>query len=871
MKIRFFAIILLTMLGYTSLAQNIITLSDWKFKQAGSSKWYDARVPGYVHLDLHKNGLIKDPFYRLNEKDLQWIDKVNWEYKVNFKIDKALTESDKLYLIIKGLDTYADVYLNNHLIHVNTNMFISNRLLVDESILSDTNELRIYFRSPTIEGLKKLEAYGFPLPADNDQSENGGLGPNKVSIFTRKAPYHFGWDWGPRLVSSGIWRDIYFEVTSEPLINELYIRQRNISEKVAELYAEFEVSDYNENNLEISVFINNKIFLENQNIKPFLLSKEKVTNVPTDDELLNNPQFSIPIKINNPLLWWPNGHGDQNLYSFKIELRRDGKIVCTKQVTTGLRDIQLVRKPDEFGESFYFSVNGKPIFAKGANYIPMEVFPADALQAKYNDLILSAVNSNINMLRVWGGGIYENDIFYELCDKYGIMVWQDFMFACAMYPATNEFLKEVSIEVSQNIKRLRNFACIALWCGNNEIEQAWGPYEEKRGWGWKQRYDGKQREIIWNAYDTIFHHLIPDLIRINNPETDYWPSSPSAGVGKLAGHDNKSGDMHYWGVWHGNESIEMFEHYKARFMSEYGFQSFPEYETIKKYTSEDDWSFDSPVMLSHQRSSIGNQRILSYMKESYKTPSNFEDQIYVGQLVQAEAIKKAIKSHRSEMPYCMGSLYWQLNDCWPVASWSGIDYYGRWKAMQYFIRDAFKNQIIAISIKDENLIITGISDSEQFDASLRVNLLDFSGKSLWNRSYSVKMPSNNARRLITLPLDKLPAIQNKTNAVLFVTLVKNEKVICSDLFYLDKPKNLKLPDPNLNIHIRDKSGIYELEISSKNLCKNLMLISEGNEFSFSDNYFDILPGETKIIRVKSNLSYEDFEKKLSYIHLQLVE
>lgn len=860
MKIRFFTIILLTVLGYTSLAQNIIMLSDWKFKQAGSSKWYDAKVPGYVHLDLYKNGLIQDPFYRLNEKDLQWIDKVNWEYKVNFKIDKAFTESDQLYLVIKGLDTYADVYLNNHLIHVNSNMFILNRLLVDKSILSDTNELRIYFKSPTIEGLKKLEAFGFPLPADNDQSENGGLGPNKVSVFTRKAPYHFGWDWGPRLVSSGIWRDIYFEVTSEPSINEVYIRQINISEKVADLNAEFVVSDY-ENDLDISVFINNQIYLENQSIIPFLLSKEKLINVPT----------SVPIKINNPSLWWPNGHGDQNLYSFKIELIKDGKIVCTKQVTTGLRDIQLVRKPDEFGESFYFSINGKPIFAKGANYIPMEVFPADALQTKYNDLILSAVNSNINMLRVWGGGIYENDIFYELCDKYGILVWQDFMFACAMYPATNEFLKEVSIEVSQNIKRLRNFACIVLWCGNNEIEQAWGPYEEKRGWGWKQRYDGNQREIIWNAYDTIFHRLIPDLIRINNPETDYWHSSPSAGVGKLAGHDNKSGDMHYWGVWHGNESIEMFEHYKARFMSEYGFQSFPEYESIKKYTSEEDWSFDSPVMLSHQRSSIGNQRIMSYMKESYRTPSNFEDQIYVGQLVQAEAIKKAIKSHRSEMPYCMGSLYWQLNDCWPVASWSGIDYYGRWKAMQYFVRDAFKNQIISISIKDENLIITGISDSEQFDASLRVNLLDFTGKSLWNRSYSVKMPSNNAKRLITLPLDKLPAIQNKTNAVLFVTLVKNEKVISSDLFYLDKPKNLKLPDPNLNIHIRDKSGTYELEISSKNLCKNLMLISEGNEFSFSDNYFDILPGETKIIRVKSHLSYEDFEKKLSYIHLKLVE
>lgn len=858
------SLLLLVYFQTIAYSQNTLILDDWEFRKAGTLKWFHATVPGTIHTDLLNNGMINDPFYRMNENDLQWIDKVNWEYRTKFKVSPELQSADKLILVFEGLDTYADVFLNEKKIHSNSSMFTSAEIEIEPNLLTTDNELRIYFKSPIVTGLSKLEEFGMPLPADNDQSEKGGLGPHKVSVFTRKAGYHYGWDWGPRLITSGIWRVVSIKSVKKATINDVFIKQVRISEKMAELTAVIDLLKFKDDLLEINILVNN----EPVETRKLLSNELQIAGNQTGSEIVKT--INIPFNIPNPELWWPNGHGKQPLYSIKVELLSNGEIIDLKQLKTGLRTIRLVREPDKQGESFYFEVNGKPIFAKGANYIPNDVFLPRVDSAKYNHIIASAAMANMNMLRVWGGGTYENEIFYELCDKYGIMVWQDFMFACAMYPGDNEFLELVEEEAEDNIKRLRNHACIALWCGNNEIEQAWAHKEENRGWGWKQRYSMEERNLIWTAYDTIFHKILPEQVKKYNPEIAYWHSSPSAGMGKLANHVNTSGDMHYWGVWHGNEPIESFSKYKARFMSEYGFQSFPEFESVRKYTLPEDWDIGSDVMNAHQRSAIGNQRIKDYMVKSYKQPSSFEDQLYVGQLLQAEAIKIAIEAHRAAMPYCMGSLYWQLNDCWPVASWSGIDYYGRWKALHYIVRDAFKRQILSTSIKDNAINIRGISDIESTTASLRVNLMDFNGLSLWNRSYSVTLPSNSAKLLTSIDLNTIPALQHKTDALLYVTLVKNERIIDSDIFYMDSPKNLILPYPDINIHIRQKPGLFELEITSQKLCKNLMLISEGNAYSFSDNYFDILPGETKVISVKSDLTYEQFEDKLSYIHLQQV-
>lgn len=855
--IRIFLILLMS-LQLTAFSQKLIKLDDWEFKQSVEVKWHQASVPGTIHTDLMNEGLIADPFIRNNESALQWIDKVNWEYRTNFILDKELKQAGKGELVFEGLDTYADIFLNGNKILSSQNMFVPASVYLDFSNLPDTNLLTVHFKSPVIEGLKQMEKYGLALPADNDQSETGGMGPNKVSVFTRKAPYHYGWDWGPRLVTSGIWRPAYIRAVNSVHLKSVYVKQESINKSNAELKVEVDMDLFTNEEITVTIAIND-------NIRKSISLK---SDVPVNGKPISKT-ITIPLSIDSPLLWWPNGHGKQELYKISTSIVLDNKTVAIKEQTIGLRSVELIQKPDSEGESFYFRINGKSIFAKGANYIPLDVFLPRVTPEKYEYIISSAAKSNINMLRIWGGGIYENDLFYELCDKYGIMVWQDFMFACAMYPGDDDFLNQITLEARSNIIRLRNHPCIVLWCGNNEIEQAWGQYEEKRGWGWKQRYSDTEREKIWKAYDTTFHKILPVAVKELSPETPYWHSSPSAGMGKLAAHTNTSGDMHYWGVWHGKEPIADFTKYKARFMSEYGFQSFPEFESVKLYTEPEDWDINSQVMKAHQRSGIGNQRIMDYLVQSFKVPDTFEELLYTSQLLQAMAIDKAIRFHRSMMPYCMGSLYWQLNDVWPAASWSGIDYYGRWKALHYTVREAFKKQIIYIDQKDNVIVIKGISDTDDASkAVLNVNLIDFYGKSLWNRPYSVTLPSNSSKVLASIELSKLPAMQHKTDALLYVTLSVNKKVIESQKYYFSEPKDLKLPFPDINIHIREKPGKYELEITSKNLCKNLMLVSEGNAYSFSDNFFDMLPGEMKVVSVESNLPYSEFFKKLSYIHLK---
>ncbi|NTW24387.1 MAG: glycoside hydrolase family 2 protein, partial [Lentimicrobium sp.] len=576
--------------------------TNWQFRQSATNEWMPASVPGTVHTDLMAAGKIEDPYYRLNERGVQWIDKVDWEYKTTFNVSSAELNRQNIRLVFEGLDTWADVYVNDVKLLMADNMFITWTVDVKKHLRQGQNEIRIYFTSPVLKGMQKQEIFGFPLPASNDQSEVGGMGKNQVSIFSRKAGYHFGWDWGPRLVTSGIWRPVYLESWDNARIKDMQLIQQSINSKVAAITAEIELETSVAGDYTLSLLVGGKQFTAAEIKSAAGVSKQKVS-------------LSIP----SPELWWPNGLGEQPLYKITATLSASGKVIDSKSATIGLRTIKLVRKPDVKGggESFYFEVNGRPVFAKGANYIPNDVFLTRVKPETYEFIVKSAAEANMNMLRVWGGGVYESDLFYDLCDKYGIMVWQDFMFACSMYPGDDTFLNSIRQEAEDNVKRLRNHACIALWCGNNEMETAWAQGHEDRGWGWKQVYDPAQREIIWKAYDTIFHHILPEVVAANTNKQPYWHSSPSAGMDKLAGYDNNSGDMHYWGVWHGQHPFSDFRKYKARFMSEYGFQSFPEFNSVKKYTIPADWNIESEVMASHQRSGIGNLRIKQYMEQDY--------------------------------------------------------------------------------------------------------------------------------------------------------------------------------------------------------------------------------------------------------------
>jgi beta-mannosidase len=823
---------------------------NWEFRQADTGSWMPATVPGTVHTDLLANKAIEDPFYRLNERKLQWIDKKDWEYRTAFVIDRAILAKEHIDLVLKGLDTYADVFLNEERILQADNMFRTWRINCKEYVREGNNSLTIRFLSPVSEGLKKLQAHGYPLPASNDQAEIGGLVDQRVSPFVRKAPYHFGWDWGPRLVTSGIWRPVSLEAWDEGRISDLYIITKKLDPDHADLEVQF------------TVLANDKARLDARIYADSMLIHEGILALVPGE----NP-IRIPVTIRQPERWWPNGMGNQKVYRIRVVVGKGNEMADEAEVTTGLRTLRLVQEPDPegSGKSFFFEINGLPVFAKGANYIPNDVFLTRVTPEKYEYIVRSAAEANMNMLRVWGGGIYENDLFYDLCDEYGIMVWQDFMFACSMYPGDDVFLESVRLEATDNVKRLRNHPCIVLWCGNNEMETAWAEWDENRGWGWKQQYNSEQRTAIWKAYDTLFHKMLPAIVAEHDPAVPYWHSSPSAGFGQLAGYDTKSGDMHYWGVWHGLHPFTDFRKYRARFMSEYGFQSFPEFNSVKRYTLPEDYDIESEVMMSHQRSGIGNLRIRQYMETDYRIPKDFEQFLYVGQLLQAEAINMAIECHRSDMPYCMGTLYWQINDCWPVASWSGIDYYGRWKALHYFAREAFKPVTLVMDENKGQVRVHIVSDlPETRQAILVLRIITFNGQELWSDSLPVDIPGWSSAIYVEKDISGF----DPRKTVLVASLAKEGEVYDSGLHYFTQPKFLLLPDPGITPEIGEKGDAFEVILACTSLARNVFLTAGGYGGQFSDNFFDILPGEKVKVTFPKSGNLEEFKDHLKIMHLQ---
>ena len=498
------------------------------------------------------------------------------------------------------------------------------------------------------------------------------------------------------------------------------------------------------------------------------------------------------------------------------------------------------------GKSFHFELNGIPVFAKGANYIPQDLFLPRVSDSKYRSLIASAKDANMNMLRIWGGGIYEKDIFYDLCDEAGILVWQDFMFACSMYPNTESLLDNIRLEAEENVKKLRNYASIALWCGNNEIDVAWQQYDPEGGWGWKQLYNEEQKAEIWQAYDTVFHHILPAAVAEHDPQKDYWPSSPMAGPREHYTYESTSGDVHYWGVWHGLHPFEAFDENIGRFMSEYGFQSFPEFATVKKFTIPEDWDIESEVMTAHQRSGIGNLRIRQYMEQYYQLPDNFEDMLYVGQVLQGEGMKMGFEAHRRAMPYNMGSLYWQINDCWPVASWAGMDYYQNWKAMHYMAKKAFAPLLVSPYEADGKLIVSVISDRvEPVSADLQLVVMDFDGNPIWKDERPIEVNPLVAEVQYEVPIDKIIAPDLKSASFVQVSLVgKDGAVLADNEFFFGKTKDLQLPVPAIEKSVAFQDDQWVVTVRSEQLVKNLWLQFEGVEGRFSDNYFNMLPGKT---------------------------
>ncbi|WP_274364559.1 beta-mannosidase [Paenibacillus thermotolerans] len=806
---------------------------QWRFRACGEQEWLPAQVPGCVHMDLLRNKKIQDPFYGVNERGLQWIDKKDWEYETVFDVPETLFAGSNIHIVFTGLDTYADVELNGERILSADNMFRTWTVDVKKRLKRESNTLTVRFRSPILEDLPKLEKQGYALPASNDQSETGGLGDKKVSVFARKAPYHYGWDWGPRFVTSGIWRHAFLESWSGVRLTDVHIRQDSVTAERAQITAVIEAeadADW-EGTLALSA------------------GGMRWTKQVKLNRGLN--ELELAAELEQPKLWWTRGLGEQHLYEFKASLESGtGEAAASKTVKTGLRSIKLVRKPDEHGTSFYFELNGVPVFAKGANHIPNDSFVTEVTRERYEHEVASAAESNMNMLRVWGGGVYEDDAFYELCDRYGLLVWQDFMFACSMYPGDEAFLNNVRAEAADNVRRLRNHPCIALWCGNNEIDAAWQHYNEKGGWGWKQQYAPELREKLWHDYEQIFHRVLPEVVAKHDPTADYWPSSPmqalTGDIDQHAGNRTTSGDIHYWGVWHAVEPFENYNVNLGRFMSEYGFQSFPEEKTVRSYAEPSEMELLSEVMLCHQRHPSGNRLIKQYMDMYMKQPKDFPSFLYMSQVLQGEAMKTAIEAHRRNMPFCMGTLYWQMNDCWPVASWASMDFYGRWKAVQYYAKNSYKDVMISFEAPQEGpLSVYVVNDGwKPIYGTLNLELYDFQGALLKRECRPVAVTANASEKLASLQADAWLDGKDARSAVLLASLVRDGDILECKEHYFVPTKDLALGQAEITVREAEGSGGTSFILESNTLAKQVWISSEA-EGVFTDNFFDLIPGIAK--------------------------
>ena len=836
---------------------------DWSFMQVRGHNRYSATVPGVVHTDLMDNGLLEDPYFRLNERGAQWIDKEDWEYECRFVPSRDILDKSNIELYFEGLDAYAGVYLNDSLVLKANNMFREWSVNAKGILHAGENVLRVYFHSPIKVDIPNFDAMHYPIDSGNDQSENGGVFDKKVGVFARKAGYHYGWDWGPRLVTSGIWRPVSLIGWDGVRIKNVFYRQDDITMKAARVDA-------------IATIESDRAGMATVRIEVKGVKGKWEKRVAVEPGV---QEVSVPMVIRNPKLWWTHTLGEPHRYDFTTTVTMDGDSDC-QTVKIGLRKIEVIRDADDAGRSFYFRLNGVDMFAKGANYIPQDNLLPRVTPARHRKTIEDAVNDNMNMLRIWGGGVYEDNVFYDLCDEYGLLIWQDFMFACSTYPMNAERLENIRQEAIDNVVRLRNHPCLAIWCGNNEMHTAWF------NWGWMRKYSelGVLEEMR-KDYKDVFDGVLPEVVAEYDPTLFYWPSSPYGGDpdGKCeSGKENwnPNGDGHYWGVWHAKDSIASYNRIRARFFSEYGFQSFPEYQSVLQYAPESrDHDIYSDVMMAHQRGGKhANGLIEWYMLNEYKKPADFESFLYLSQLLQGDAIRTAMEAHRRDMPYCMGSLFWQHNDCWPVASWSSRDYYGRWKAQHYFTKKAYAPLLVSPIAHGDTLEVYIVSDLlKETQGVLDVQVMDLKGNVVYADEQVVRVPANSSRSQFCYRFADVLGGRRTNEVVVYAKFSpadKSEPVEAT--YFMARQRDIDLPEATIERAIDTVEGGYEVTLTSDVFARGVFLCLEGLDYFVSDNYFDLLPGVARKVLVGTgagtrwNLAPEEFMGQLKVFCLNEV-
>jgi len=810
-----------------------VTCKDRKFE-------IPARVPGDVYHDLLKAKQIPDPFFRDQEEQCKWIGESDWTYSRDFTVRKALLKRDRVLLTCHGLDTLATITINGQKVATTDNMFRTWEWEVKELLTAGKNSITITFASAMQYCRQRGEERKLPAWVEKDRN------------WIRKEQCNFDWDWGLHAVTCGIWRDIEILAFDTARLDDIAITQdhgdqgRSLAREIAgpvglDIRVGAEKTGRSSLRARVSVTLNSKL-------------------VATEEQTFTGKSTSFSLSVANPQLWWPNTMGDQPLYEVTVELLdATGADLDAQSRRVGLRTLVLDRQKDAWGESFQFVVNGVPFFSKGANWIPADAIQSRMTEKQYRMLIQSAADANMNMLRVWGGGIYEDDAFYDICDELGICVWQDFMFACATYPTFDKpFLATVKAELTDNIKRLRHHPSIALWCGNNEIEQG---LAQKTWTKWS---------MSWKDYGKLFDKLIPDVLAKLSPQSSYWPGSPHSPVGDRADFNNpRSGDAHLWDVWHGRKPFEWYRTCEHRFNSEFGFQSFPEPKTVNGFTRKEDRNITSRVMEHHQRSGIGNTAIMQYMLDWFKLPLGFDNTLWTSQILQGMAIKYACEHWRRSMPRGMGTLYWQLNDCWPVASWASIDYHGRWKALHYMAKEFFAPVLVS-GLEDQEkgtVEIHVTSDRlKALDAVVSWRVTDAAGKPLLSGNKKFRTPVNGNRRVETLKLNSLIDEQTANDLIIWLELKTKGEPRQRNMVLFARPKHLELSEkPGITTQLEKlPNGSFRLELNTKRPALWTWIELKGLDAELSSNFFHLRPGagETITLQPERELSLTQLRQKL---------
>ncbi len=822
---------------------------------ADAQQWHAASVPSTVQTDLLRNGMIVDPFSGAHEAQLQWIGLADWEYRTTLNADPAMLAHAHLDLVFDGLDTYATVRLNGQQILQADNMFRRWRVPVKGLLRSGTNELTVSFASPIRRLLPATLQRAYQLPGEFDSAFGDEPKGVQTANYIRKAAYNYGWDWGPRYVTEGVWRPVRLEAWDTVRIDALHVLQSSVSADTASLDAQVRIESSSATKADVAFDYTTP---RGERIK--------LPNVGTQLVPGSNT-VHVPIVIDHPERWWPVGYGPQNLYRVSAKVTV-GRTILTVDRATGLRTVKLLRDKDKWGKSFGFEINGVPIFAKGADVIPFDSFPDRVTPEKHRAILESARDANMNMVRLWGGGYYETDDFYDECDRLGLMVWQDFMFGGAIPPDDPAFRANVEQEAVEQVDRLRDHPSLTLWCGNNEVETGWESWPDRQAL--KENISPAEREKIETGMMLLFDDILKRTVAVHDPEVPYWPSTPSANH-ETDANNNDNGDVHSWSVWSGSAPIEDYLKDTPRFVSEYGFQAMPDMRTIRAFATPEEQTANSTVMRAHQKfaSGNGNDRLLFYIRRYYGEPKDFPSFVYLSQAMQAQAIELEADHLRASRPRSMGSLYWQLNDCWPAASWASIDSFGRWKALQFHARRFYNDLLIAPVRQDGTTQVYAVNDrTTPVQTSVSMRVMGFDGHLLSESTKQVVMSPLSSTRIDSLSDDALLKGADPAKTLVDFEMTVEGKVVSRHLLYFRAARDLTLPTAKVTAHVaEDKQGL-ELTLHSDTLARDVWISFGDQEVTLADNAFTLLPGETRTVLLKGTASASALESSL---HIQTLD